>query len=40
MTICETLKIYNLNIQIYKLSYKCKIGTGMILLSDENQDKK
>jgi len=38
--ICETLKIYNLNIRMCKLSYKCKTESGMISMSDENQDKK
>jgi hypothetical protein len=38
--ICETLKIYNLNIQMCKLSYNYKIESGMISMSDENQDKK
>ena len=37
---CETLKIYNLNMQMCKLSYKYKTESGMISMSDGNQDEK
>jgi len=35
---CETLKIYNLNMQKCKPSCKRKTESGMISMSDENQD--
>jgi hypothetical protein len=37
---CETLEIYNLNMRMCKLPCKRKTESGMISMSDENQDKK
>jgi hypothetical protein len=36
--LCETLEIYNLNMQICKPSCKRKTKSGMISMSDGNQD--
>jgi hypothetical protein len=35
---CETLEIYNLNMQMYKPSCKLKIESGMISMSYGNKD--
>jgi len=36
--LCETLEIYNLNMQMCKPSCKHKTESGMISMSDGNQD--
>jgi len=37
---CETSKIYNLNMQIYKFPCKCKTKNDKISMNDENWDNK